>query len=352
MQTLNDIFLIVSGFLRGLMSSWGFPGLLADAVMGLIAFVAVAVLVVFNIIVILWVDRRFASFIQERLGPNRVGPFGLLQSVNDAAKLIGKESIIPAAADKRVYKLAPILIFAVTIILYGLLPYGKGMSPVNLSVGLLFFVAISSTSTIAILMAGWGSNNKYSLLGGMRTVAQVISYEIPLAFSMIGVVMLSGSMNLGEISAAQHGIWFIFFQPLAFVVFLIAALAELSRSPFDMTEAEQEIIAGYHTEYSGMRFALFFMAEYANLFSVAALGAVLFLGGWEGPILPGYIWFIGKTWAMVILILWIRWTLPRARLDKMMKFNWKYLIPLSILNILLTGVGIKVYQYFFTAVGR
>jgi NADH-quinone oxidoreductase subunit H len=168
---------------------------------------------------------------------------------------------------------------------------------------------------------------------------------------MLGVVMLSGSMNLGEISAAQHGIWYIFFQPLAFVIFLISALAELSRSPFDMTEAEQELIAGYHTEYSGMRFALFFMAEYANLFSVAALGAVLFLGGWEGPILPGYIWFIGKTWAMVVLILWIRWTLPRARLDKMMKFNWKYLIPLSILNILLTGVGIKVYQYF-TAVGR
>ena len=345
MQTLNDLFLIVAVFLRGIMTSLGFPHLLSDAVMGLISFVAVAALLMVNIILILWVDRRAASFFQERLGPNRVGPFGLLQSVNDAVKLIGKESILPRAADRRVYKLAPLLVFTVAMMLYGLLSYGRGMSPVNLNAGLLFFVALSSTSTIAILMAGWGSNNKYSLLGGMRTVAQVISYEIPLAFSMLGVVMLSGSMNLGQISAAQHGLWFVFLQPIAFFVFMVSALAELTRSPFDMTEAEQEIVAGYHTEYSGMRFALFFMAEYANLFSVAALGATLFLGGWEGPILPGYLWFIGKTWAMVLLILWLRWTFPRARVDTMMKFSWKFLIPLSILNILLTGVGIKIYQY-------
>ena len=345
MQTLNDLFLIVAAFLRGLMGSLGFPVLLTDAVMGLLSFAAVAALLMVNVILILWVDRRAASFFQERLGPNRVGPFGLLQSVNDAVKLIGKESIMPRAADKRVYRLAPLLVFVVAMILYGLLPYGKGMAAVDLSAGLLFFVALSSTSTIAILMAGWGSNNKYSLLGGMRTVAQVITYEIPLAFSMLGVVMLSGSMNLGQISAAQHGLWFIVLQPLAFFVFMVSALAELTRSPFDMTEAEQEIVAGYHTEYSGMRFALFFMAEYANLFSVAALGAILFLGGWQGPILPGYLWFIGKTWAMVLVILWLRWTFPRARLDKMMKFSWKVLIPLSILNILLTGVGIKLYQY-------
>jgi NADH-quinone oxidoreductase subunit H len=351
LKTLNDLFLIVAGFLRGLMASLGFAPLLADLAMWLLSFIVVAALVVFNIIVILWVDRRVSGFFQERLGPNRVGPLGLLQSINDAAKLIGKESIMPAAVDKMVYKLAPIFIFTVTVILYGFLPYGKGMSPINMSAGLLFFVAISSTSTIAILMAGWGSNNKYSLLGGMRTVAQVISYEIPLAFSMVGVVMLSGSMNLGAISASQHRLWFVVLQPIAFFVFIVAALAELSRSPFDMTEAEQELIGGYHTEYSGMRFALFFMAEYANLFSIAALGATLFLGGWEGPILPGYVWFIGKTWAMVVFILWIRWTLPRARLDKMMKFNWKVLIPLSILNIALTGIGIKVWQYL-TAVGR
>ncbi|MGO8696030.1 MAG: NADH-quinone oxidoreductase subunit NuoH [Rectinemataceae bacterium] len=351
MQTLDNLFLIIASFLRGLMGSWSFSPLLTDAVMGLVNFIAVAALVTVNIIVILWVDRRAASFFQERLGPNRVGPFGLLQSVNDAAKLIGKESIMPAAVDKRVYKLAPVIIFTVTVILYAFLPYGKGMSPVDMNVGLLFFIALSSTSTIAILMAGWGSNNKYSLLGGMRTVAQVISYEIPLAFSMLGVVMLSGSMNLGQISAAQHGIWYVFLQPVAFFIFLVSALAELTRSPFDMTEAEQELIAGYHTEYSGMRFALFFMAEYANLFSVAALGATLFLGGWSGPILPGYVWFLGKTWVMILVILWLRWTFPRARVDKMMKFNWKFLIPLSILNILLTGLGIKVYQYF-TAVGR
>jgi NADH-quinone oxidoreductase subunit H len=352
MQILNDIFPIAAAFLRGLMVSLGFAPMLTDLVMGLLSFVAIAALITVNIIIILWVDRRVASFFQERLGPNRVGPFGLLQSVNDAAKLIGKESIMPKAVDKSVYKLAPLLIFTVTVVLSGLLSFGKGMTPVDLSAGLLFFVALSSTSTIAILMAGWGSNNKYSLLGSMRTVAQVISYEIPLAFSMVGVVMISGSMNLGEISAAQHVVWFVVLQPVAFFVFMVSALAELTRSPFDMTEAEQELIAGYHTEYSGMRFALFFMAEYANLFSVAALGATLFLGGWSGPFLPGYVWFIGKTWAMVLLILWLRWTFPRARVDKMMKFNWKFLIPVSIGNILLTGVGIKLYQYFFTTVGR
>ncbi|HTX73275.1 MAG TPA: NADH-quinone oxidoreductase subunit NuoH [Rectinemataceae bacterium] len=351
MQSLNDLFVTIASFLRGTMALWGFPQLLTDSIMGLVSFIAIATLVTLNIILILWVDRRVASFFQERLGPNRVGPFGLLQSINDAAKLIGKESILPAAADKRVYKAAPLIVFTITMVLYGFLPYGKGMLPLNFNVGLLFFVAIASTTTIAILMAGWGSNNKYSLLGGMRTVAQVISDEIPLAFSMLGVVMISGSMNLGQISAAQHGVWFVFIQPLAFLIFLISALAELTRSPFDMTEAEQELIAGYHTEYSGMRFALFFMAEYANLFCVAALGATLFLGGWSGPILPGWLWFIGKTWAMVLVILWLRWTFPRARVDKMMKFNWKFLIPLSILNILLTGVGIKLYQYF-TAVGR
>ncbi|HUW39444.1 MAG TPA: NADH-quinone oxidoreductase subunit NuoH [Rectinemataceae bacterium] len=351
MGTLNDLFLTLASAIRGLLALWGFPPLLAAAVVDIADFVLVAALVTVNIIVIVWLDRRVAAFFQERLGPNRVGPFGLLQSVNDAVKLLGKESIIPVAADRKLYKAAPLMIFTVTVLLYGFLPYGKGMAPVDPDLSLLFFIALSSMTTIAILMAGWGSNSKYSLLGGMRTVAQVISYEIPMAFSMLGVVMLSGSLNLGAITEAQRGVWYIFLQPLAFVIFLISSLAELARSPFDMTEAEQELVAGYHTEYTGMRFALFFMAEYGNLFGVAALGATLFLGGWQGPFLPGYVWFLGKSWLLVLVILWLRWTFPRARLDQMMKFNWKFLIPLSILNILLTGVGIKLYQYF-AAVGR
>lgn len=345
MEFLNDIFIKLAEFLRWLMGLMSFGSVLTNAVMALVYFVVVAVIVTVNIMMILWIDRRFASFFQERLGPNRVGPFGLLQAANDAVKLIGKESIIPSAADKKVYKLAPLLIFTITMVLYSVLPFGKGMSAANINTGLLFFIAVSSTSTIAILMAGWGSNNKYSLLGGMRSVATMISYEIPMAFSMLGVVMLAGSVNLNSIVSAQGTVWFALLQPVAFVIFIISAMAELNKAPFDMTEAEQELIGGFHTEYSGMRFALFFMAEYANLFSVAALGVTLFLGGWQGPFLPSWLWFMGKVYVFIMVILWFRWTFPRIRLDKMMKLNWKFLIPLSIVNLLVTGVGIKVYQY-------
>jgi NADH-quinone oxidoreductase subunit H len=312
--------------------------------MSLVYFVAIAALVTLNVIIILWIDRRASSFFQERLGPNRIGPFGLLQPLVDAVKLIGKESIMPEAVDKTVYKLAPVFIFAVTIMLYAVLPYGKGMHAVNLNVGILYFTAISSTSTVAILMAGWSSNNKYSLIGGMRTVAQIISYEIPLCFSMIGVVMLTGTLNLNQIVASQGKVWYILLQPVAFIIFVISALAELNKSPFDLMEAEQEIVAGYHTEYSGMRFALFFMAEYANLFVMSGLGVTLFFGGWQGPILPSWMWFMLKTYAMIFFLMWLRWTLPRARIDKMMQFNWKVLIPISIANLFVTGIAIKLFH--------
>jgi len=344
MNIINNIFLSGSDLIRNILSALGFGSFLTNLVMDLVYFVAVAAVITFNIIIILWVDRRGAGFFQERVGPNRVGPFGLLQSMVDAVKLIGKESIIPAAVDKTVYKLAPIFIFTVTIMLYAVLPYGKGMSAVNINVGILYFTAISSTSTVAIIMAGWGSNNKYSLLGGMRTVAQIISYEIPLCFSMLGIVMITGTLNLNEIVASQNGIWNIIKQPVAFIIFIIAALAELNKPPFDMMDAEQEIIAGYHTEYTGMRFALFYMAEYANLFAMAALGVTLFLGGWHGPILPSWLWFMIKSYFMIFILLWLRWTLPRARIEKMMQFNWKVLIPISIANIFVTGIGIKLFQ--------
>jgi NADH-quinone oxidoreductase subunit H len=345
MDIINNIFINGSGLIKSILRALGFGSFLINMVMAVVYFASVAAVVTFNIIIIVWMDRRVASLFQERIGPNRVGPFGILQSLVDAVKLIGKESIIPAAVDKTVYKIAPIFIFTVTFMMYAVLPYGKDMSAVNLNLGILYFIAVSSTSTIAILMAGWGSNNKYSLLGGMRTIAMVVSYEIPLAFSMLGIVMITGTLNLNEIVASQSSVWNIVLQPVAFVIFIIAALAELNRSPFDMTEAEQEIVAGFHTEYSGMRFALFFMAEYANLFVVSALGVTLFFGGWHGPILPSWLWFMLKSYAMIFFILWIRWTMPRARIDKMMKFNWKFLIPLSIANVLVTGVGIKLIQF-------
>jgi NADH-quinone oxidoreductase subunit H len=344
MDMINNLFTNGADWIRNILYWIGFNDLFTGMAMALVYFVAVAAIIIFNVIMILWVDRRASAFFQERLGPNRVGPQGLLQSINDAVKLLGKQSIIPKAVDKTLYKLAPIFVFAVTIMLYAVLPYGKGMSAVNINVGILYFTAISSTSTLAILMAGWGSNNKYALLGGMRTIAQIISYEIPLCFSMLGIVMITGTMNLNEIVASQSGLWNIVLQPVAFIIFTISAMAELNKSPFDFLEAEQEIIAGYHIEYSGMRFALFFMAEYANLFVMSALGVTLFFGGWQGPILPSWMWFMLKTYGMIFFIEWLRWTLPRARIDKMMQFNWKYLIPISIANVLITGIGVKLFQ--------
>lgn len=322
-----------------------------NSVLILLYFIAALVFVLVNVIFLVYMERRVAGFFQERLGPNRIGPFGLLQTVNDTVKLLGKESIIPKAADKMVFKIAPIAIFTASIMVYAAIPFGKGLNVTNLNVGLFYFIAISSTATISILMGGWGSNNKYSLLGGMRTVAQMISYELPLMFSTIGVVMIAGSLNLSDIITAQNQTWFILVQPLAFIIFLIAGTAELNRGPFDLPEAEQELIGGYHTEYTGIRFALFFLAEYANLLSVSALAVTLFLGGWQGPLVPSWIWFIMKVYLMVFIFMWIRWTFPRIRMDHMMKFNWKYLLPLSIVNIFLTGIGIKIYQYFLM-IGR
>lgn len=342
----DSIFTTVWNFIVYVFQLFAHNSIIIDLVNGVLYFAAVALFIILNVLILTWMDRRIAGFFQERLGPNRNGPFGLLQSIYDTVKLIGKGAIIPRKVDKLVYNLAPMLIFMTTVLLYAVLPYGKKLTIVNINVGVLYFIAISSTTTIAILMSGWGSNNKYSLLGGMRTVAQIISYEIPFAFSILGIVMISGSMNLTDIVQAQKGIWFILIQPLAFVIFIITALAELNKSPFDFPEAEQELTAGFYTEYSGMRFALIFLAEYANIFSMAAIGATLFLGGWQGPLLPSWLWFLLKVYLMIFVIMWIRWTMPRIRLDRMMKLNWKVLIPLSILNIFLTGIGIKLYQYF------
>ncbi len=327
------------------MANFAITGFFADLIVVLVYFVLLLLFIIINVMLVVWVERRVCAFYQERLGPNRVGPFGILQSVVDAVKLISKEIIYPKNVDKWVYFLAPIICFISALLLYTVLPFGKGLVLVKLNVGLLFFVAFSSTTTISILMAGWGSNNKYSLLGGMRTVAQMISYEIPLLLSMFGVIMLAGSLNLQDIVNAQEHRWFINLQPLAFIIFIIASIAELNRAPFDLPEAEQELVAGYHTEYSGMQFAFFYLAEYANLFSLSILCTTIFLGGYLGPFFPSWIWFTVKVYGVILLYMWIRWTLPRIRMDKMMKLNWKFLIPLSLLNIVGTGVAIKAWPY-------
>jgi len=341
---MENVFINISNWIKGLISILGIPNTLVSIIMSVVYFIAIVAFVLFNAMYLIYLERKFCGYLQQRLGPNRFGPRGLFQSFADVVKLLGKEDIIPKKADRLVFVIASLLVMVPALLIYAVLPFGKNMVAVDLNLGLFYFLAISGTSFIPILMAGWGSNNKYSLIGGMRVVAQMISYEIPLIFSLLGVVMLSGSLNLTEIIAAQNKVWFIFLQPIAFIIYLIAATAELNRGPFDLPEAEQEIVAGPFTEYSGMRYALFYLAEYTNMFAISALTVTLFLGGPSGPILPSWIWFILKTYGIVLVFMLVRWTFPRFRLDHMMSLNWKYLIPISLINILVTGIGIKIFS--------
>jgi len=343
METLNNLFLIIANAIRGLFadphSVW------ANLTMYVINFLIVVIIVVLAALILIILERKVAGWTSQRVGPNRVGPRGWLQSIADALKLMGKEDITPAGADKFIFKIAPMFIFSIPMMTLAVIPYGKGMAPIDLDLGVFYFVAISSISTLAFVMAGWGSNNKYSLLGGMRAVAQMVSYEIPLLFSLLGVVMITQSFNLGVIVEAQKTVPFIFLQPLAFVIFVIASLAELNRAPFDLVEGEQEVVAGPFTEYTGLRWGLFFLGEYGNMTAMAALGATMFLGGWQGPgLFPGWVWFWLKVGVFLFFMMWVRWTFPRIRIDHLMHLAWKVLLPLSILNILLTGLGIYIYR--------
>lgn len=297
-----------------------------------------------NAYILIWGERKVSGHIQRRIGPLRVGgPAGIIQSAADILKLMSKEDFRPTGADRWLWMLAPVVSVAPAVLVYLVLPIGRTLVLRNLNVGLVFFSSVSSFTLLGIFMAGWGSNNKYSLLGAMRAGAQLFSYEIPLLLSTIGVVMLTGSLTLQNIVAAQgRDGWFIFPQIFGFIVFFVASLAELNRTPFDLAEAESELVAGYFTEYSGMRWAMFAIAEYSNLFTLSALGATLFLGGWHGPILPGWVWFLFKSYLLVFVGIWIRWTLPRVRIDQLMDLGWKFLFPLSVLNILGTGLYLMV----------
>jgi NADH-quinone oxidoreductase subunit H len=308
-------------------------------------FFGVATIIV---MLLVYFERRVIAWMQDRLGPNRVGPEGLLQPVADVLKLLAKEDIIPAKADGLVFKLSTFVMVTSALLVYTVVPFGPNMIISNLSIGILFAVSISSIGAVGMLMAGWGSNNKYALLGAMRAAAQVVSYEIPLVFSIIGVIMITGSLSTVSIVSGQAA-WFgwrwnILLQPIGFIVYFLSATAELNRTPFDLMEAESELIAGYHIEYSGIRWALFFLAEYLNAFAIAALGATLFFGGWLGPILPPYVWFLVKTFALFFVFYWFRGTLPRVRIDQLMGLAWRYLLPAALVNVVLTGIGIAVYQ--------
>lgn len=308
--------------------------------------VAMLLVVLLFVTYAIYFERKVIGWIQLRRGPNRVGPYGLLQSVADVLKLLVKEDVIPDRADRTLFILAPVIAFVPAFAVLAVLPFTETLHFADLGVGLLYYVAVSGITTLGILLGGWASNNKYALLGGMRSVAQMISYEIPLVISVIGVVLLAGSLNLKEIVAAQSGgfwNWFFLKQILGFAVFVVAALAELNRTPFDLPEAESELVAGYHVEYSGFRFAFFMLAEYVYVFAMSALATVLFLGGWHPPIeslgfVPGLVWFALKFAFCVFFLFWLRATMLRVRVDQLMTFAWKVLLPLALLNLFLTAL--------------
>jgi NADH-quinone oxidoreductase subunit H len=310
---------------------------IAAATAGIMGYLTV------NAMMLIWLERKLSARIQRRLGPTEHGPFGLLQSVADMLKLISKELLTPEHVHKPLYLAAPVLVFMPIVALCSLFPLSETWILHDFDVAVVLLLAIGSINIVGIFIAGWGSNNKYALLGAVRSVAQNISYEIPLILAIIPIVLMTGSLSLYEIAAAQSSYPFLLVQPVAAIIFFISATAETNRAPFDIPEAESELIAGFHTEYSGMRFALFFFAEYSNMIIVCALATVLFLGGWRGPLLPGFVWFFIKVYALIVLMMWFRWTFPRLRFDQLMTFAWTVLVPLAIINLLLTAVVMKLF---------
>ena len=332
----HNILHLAEGFL---------PAWMVILVSILISVTAIAIFGPVTMMYMTLLERKLVGRIQNRYGPNRVGFWGLLQPLADGVKMLTKEDIVPAAADKFAHFLAPVVIVIPALLIFAVVPFGRGMVAVDLSIGILFFLALSSTTTIWIFIAAWASRNKFSLIGGMRSVAQMISYEIPMVLSIVPVLLMVGSFSTVSIVEAQAGMnWFVFtpWGIVGFLLFFLTGVAEVNRTPFDLPEGESEIVAGFHTEYSGMKFALFYMAEFMNTFSISAIVATLYLGGWQGPFLPSWVWFFIKTYALVFVMMWFRGTLPRLRVDQLMGFAWKFLLPLSIINILVAGIWLEL----------
>ncbi len=293
---------------------------------------------------LIWLERRLLALWQDRYGPNRVGPFGLLQVLADTVKILTKEDWVPPFADKPVFIIAPAVIMVVVLMSFTVIPFAPGIEVVDLNIGLLFFLAMSSLGVYSVALAGWASDSKYALLGSLRSVAQMLSYEVFMGLSLMGVVMLAGSFNLRVIVEAQRDGWFIVPQFIGFVVFFIAGLAETHRLPFDLPEAESELVAGFHTEYSGMKFGMFFVGEYLGVTLISAITVALFFGGWLGPILPPIVWFLIKTFIFICFFILLRASLPRPRYDQLMSFGWKVMLPLSLLNLIVTGAWILLKE--------
>lgn len=305
-------------------------------------------LIVFGILIavlntaigLIWLERRLLALWQDRYGPNRTGPFGILQPIADVIKLFAKEDWVPPFADRPVFIMAPAVIVTTVLLSFAVVPFAPGVVIADLNIGLLFFLAMSSLGVYSVVLGGWASNSKYSLLGAMRGAAQMLSYEVFMGLSLMGVVVLAGSLNLSEIVEAQRHMWFAVPQFVGFVIFFIAGLAETHRLPFDLPEAESELVAGYHAEYSAMKFGMFFAGEYFAITLVSAMIVTLYLGGWFGPILPPIVWFAAKTFAVISIFILIRASLPRPRYDQLMSYAWKFLLPLALLNLLVTGAAV------------
>ena len=379
--SLDQLFLIANGWLLGMLPMGLRPWASILVRIGVIAAIAPAIMMYLT-----WLERKWIARMQNRFGPTRVGVYGLLQPLSDGLKMLIKEDIVPRGADKLLHTIAPILAVVPAILLFAVMPFGRNMIPVDLNVGLLYVFAVSSVSSYAIFMGGWASRSKFSILGAMRSVAQIISYEVPGVLSVVVVVMVTGTLSLTGIVDAQAGRWFVF-TPWGLVgclMFFLSGVAEVNRTPFDMPEAESELVGGFHTEYSGMKFALWYMAEFLEAFAVCAFTTTLFLGGWHGPSvpfwilalllavivgtasllplpvrglgavsmlaagvlwrfepIPSWIWFFGKTYALVFVLVWFRGTLPRLRIDQLMGLAWKFFLPMALVNILAAGLWVS-----------
>ena len=310
-----------------------------------VGLVILLIFIVLNAIVLIYMERKIAGHVQRRPGPLHVGPHGILQPVADVLKLLGKQIVCPPTGDKLLFWLAPIIGFAPVVVCFIPIPFSSSFTILDINLGIVLILAFSSLNVVALCMAGWGSNNKWSLLGAARSVAQSVAYEIPLLIVVMAVAAVSGSLKLSEIANHQGDWpwqWNWLYNPLAFVIFFICAVAETNRNPFDLPEAESELTGGFHTEYSGMTFGLFFLAEYANMMIVCSVGAVLFLGGSQGPIADGWWWFLPKMYLLLIIMMWFRWTFPRVRFDQLLNLSWKWLTPLALIDLIVTIILVKM----------
>ncbi len=356
---------LINNGITSILTSLGVPADITRIVVFLImAIITITILLLLApgmMMYMTWLERKLVARMQDRLGPNRVGPFGLLQPIADMIKFLTKEDIVPEGVDGPVHLLAPIVVVIPVILSFAVIQFGVGLGAVDLNLALLYLVALGSVATIGVFMAGFGSHNKFALIGGMRAAAQIISYEIPQVLALSIPVLLAGSISLTGIVQAQSGLfglgWFIFYipvGPIAFLVYLIAATAEVNRVPFDLPEAESELVAGYHTEYSGMKFGLFYLAEFLNTFLISAIAATVFFGGWQGPFVAqvpvlGIVYFFGKTILLITVQLWFRGTLPRIRVDQLMNFGWKRLVPIALALVLFTAATLWAYRFVMLA---